>query len=215
MPPPHCVACARSPAGRRVLYHQYTLNYFEETDTIKLITVNPPAGTTYPEFKEKVDKLLDKTYMLKYVYNYEVRRDDDDDPGLHVHILCALKHQDNLPRSIRSVFLAKNFIKNKKAIDIQKVPIEWVADKFDYILGYKNKYSPETLERRMELDRKFRVKNGICQDYYIKCRSNEDIKEIHPPDPGPLALNLDDLLDQLPLSQSETPPLSPQKPKDL
>lgn len=63
------------------------------------VTVNPPPGTTYEQFKFCVDKYVKRSICANHLYVYEIRSSDPDaeDPGLHVHILIDrrdVRHPD-------------------------------------------------------------------------------------------------------------------------
>ncbi len=110
-----------------------------KTGQFYFITINPITDD-FDLFKNKVEKLLTRPFIIDPIYAYEQRGTTNDDigKGYHVHIISKKKKYTSpaeLQKNIYSQF--KNILGNIKHVDIRSCPMVWYDEKLSYIKGDK------------------------------------------------------------------------------
>lgn len=103
------------------------------------ITINPTKDISLQMLKKKVEKFTARRIIQKYSYVYEVRSDDEKEPGLHTHMV--IRYQNIRPYDFKVA--AKNTFKdicdtnNPHCLNFKQITDEMVEDKISYMLGSK------------------------------------------------------------------------------
>jgi len=132
-------------------------------ERIVWVTVNPEPSVTFKQLETKVDKAVSKAWIESYAYAYEFRKLDNNNNGLHVHILLRKgeKRQSEVIREVTNTFKSLVGIPDKH-IDIRFYDYEYLNDKMDYLNGIK--YDDDKKEA-IELTKKLRTEMGIENVY--------------------------------------------------
>lgn len=126
-----------------------------------LITINWNSNAfSVQELQKPLNKVLSKKWLKDILVSHEQRGEilPDMGKGYHVHILAegVNKPVSQIHREIYNT--VKDYIGNKKHLDIQTVKKEWLQDKKDYLTGKKYDASKE---QKMNLDIIFRKQFGL------------------------------------------------------
>lgn len=125
-----------------------------------LLTINPKPEVTLIEFKKIIDKLLQKKWLVDYIYCYETRKPDNS--GMHFHM--AFKRGDKRPSEIKREVLntCKNIIGNELHLNYQFCSAKGYINFENYCKGFKNGKK----KKNSEHDSRWRTENGL-KDWYV------------------------------------------------
>lgn len=126
-----------------------------------LITINWDSNAhSVSDLQKPLQKVLSKKWLKNILIAHEQRGEilPDLGKGYHVHILA--EGVDKPPSQVhREIYnTVKNYVGNKRHVDIQPVKKEWLQDKKDYLTGKK---FDSDKEQKCQLDIIFRKQYGL------------------------------------------------------
>ena len=118
------------------------------------ITINPRSDVKLQDFRDKVDKFVNRNMFTQYRYVYEQRSDTEEDmgKGFHAHILLK-RNLDYKPSKVilntKNTFKGITKVDNPQILNIQIIGADFAMDKDEYITGVK---TGEGKDKKQEID---------------------------------------------------------------
>jgi len=135
------------------------------------ITINPTEDILLKDLKSAVDKLVERTFIEKYMYVIEQRGANRDEvgKGKHVHLYFKIVEQNYMYPS-KVIERMKSTLKkvvnvNTKALWIQILKEEYVKDKILYMIDKNIDNEHEDKQQKQEMDQIYREINNL-DNYY-------------------------------------------------
>lgn len=138
------------------------------------ITFNFKPDTSLNTIQKLISNVTRKKWMRNYYYNYEQRGESMSELGKGIHVHLIVK---DLPKRMSEVCrecynTVKNYVGNKKHVNIKLTKDEFVQDKIDYIKGIK--WDSEK-DLKIKFDKIFREKNNL--ELYYSDASEEKLSK--------------------------------------
>lgn len=126
-----------------------------------MITINWNSNShSVEELQPVLSKVLAKKWIKKYSLTHEQRGEilPHMGQGYHVHLL--VQDCDKIPSQVhREIYnTVKDYVGNRKHVDVQLVKNSWLQDKLDYIAGKKFDHDKD---QKLEIDVIFRRTYGL------------------------------------------------------
>lgn len=153
-------------AGLHIMFAEYLLKKrkeaFEKNREIFWITINPKPEVEFEEFKKMImEKLVTRIFMKDATYVFEQRAKKAPYSGVHCHIMVdkIMSPKQMFDRLFSTI---KNYVGNKKHLDLRVYPYTMREDKLDYLKGLK---WDSDKDECIEATKQWRQENNIDDIY--------------------------------------------------
>ena len=145
-----------------------SLRKTKSQDQYYFITICPHQDIEIKQLQKCMEKVLKKKWITKYIYVYEQRQHENDQPffGIHTHMIVQRNDHKKKCEVIREIFSScESICGSKQSIDVKLINTPYDLDvNINYILGQKS--TPEK-RAKQEIDKIFREQNGLQKFYSL------------------------------------------------
>lgn len=135
----------------------------KKVDNFYFMTINFKPDLDLDQCLKALDRVAQRAFIKEYHYSIEQRGSTDLTRGEGIHSHWMVHTSKPLSEFKRDLFnTLKKYLGNQRHLDVRKYPLEYKADKLDYLKGLK--WDPEK-EDKVKQDILFRQENFL-EDIY-------------------------------------------------